>query len=98
MRNSNMTIDKPTPNDEDSDPHALEDATDETAAEPDPPEVTEQTKELVAWDEPPGAAGHEVPPVQPADETSAAEQLVEEGIEEADRDRRIAAADPDFEA
>ena len=39
----------------------------------------------------------ESPAVKPEDEISAVERLVEEGMDEADRDRRIAAVDPDFE-
>jgi hypothetical protein len=92
-----MTSSKSIPNDDESDPHALEDAADETPTKTTAPELSEQTKELVAWDEPPDAAGHEAPTVKPEDETSAVQELVEEGIDEADRDQRIAAADPDFE-
>jgi hypothetical protein len=92
-----MTSAKATPNDDDSDPHALENAADETPTEITAPELTEQTKRLVVWDEPPDAAGHGVPAVKPEDEISAVERLVQEGMDEADRDRRIAAADPDFE-
>jgi hypothetical protein len=83
--------------DDDSDPRDLDAAADETPAELAAPELSEQTKELIAWDEPPGCAGHEVPTVKPDDETSIAEQLVQEGAEEADREHRIAAEDPDFE-
>ena len=43
------------------------------------------------------AAGEAVPKVLPEDENAVAEELVEEGVEEADRDQRIASADPDFE-
>lgn len=39
----------------------------------------------------------ELQPVKPEDKASAAEELVKEGMDEANRDRRIAAADPDFE-
>ena len=38
-----------------------------------------------------------MPTVKPEDETSIAEQLINEGTDEADRERRIAAEDPDFE-
>jgi hypothetical protein len=92
-----MTSTNPIPNDDDSDPHALEDAADEIPADATPPELSEQTRNLIAWDEPPDAAGHETPTIGPEDEAPAAEQLVQEGMEQADRDRRIAAADSDFE-
>jgi hypothetical protein len=92
-----MIAKKATPDDEGSGPHSLEDVIDEAPIESDVPEVSEQTKKLIAWDEPPDAAGHEVPPVEPEDETSVVEELVEQGMDEADRDRRIAAADPDLE-
>jgi hypothetical protein len=60
-------------------------------------ELSEQTKELTAWDEPPSATGMAAPKVLPEDEVSITEQLVHEGTDEADRERRVAAADPDFE-
>ena len=43
-----------------------------------------------------GAAGESAPRVLPEDETPPAEILVQGGIEEADREQRMAAADPDF--
>ena len=93
-----MILPKTIPNDDDdSDPRALENAADETPTETTAPELSEQTKELIEWDEPPSATGHEIPTVKPEDETSIAEQLINEGTDEADRDRRIAAEDPDFE-
>jgi hypothetical protein len=95
-RNFRMT--PPLPNDDnDISPEEIEAAADETPTDLTAPELDPQTKELTTWDEPPEAAGHAVPRVLPEDETSIAEQLVYEGTDEADRDRRIAAADPDFE-
>ena len=44
-----------------------------------------------------GASGKAAPRVLPEDEASIAERLVYEGTDEADRERRIAAADPDFD-
>jgi len=86
------------PNDDDDiSPEELEVAADETPTDVTAPELSSETKELVEWDQPPEATGHAAPKVLPDDETSIAEQLVEEGTDEADRDRRIAAADPDFE-
>jgi hypothetical protein len=93
-----VILPKKIPNDDDdSDPRDLESAADEAPTEIRAPELSEKTKELIAWDEPPDATGHEVPTVKPEDETSIAEQLINEGTDEADRERRIAAADPDFE-
>ena len=92
-----MTNVEPDPNDDESDAHSLNDAADETPTDVNAPELSEQTEELIAWDEPPEASGHEVPTVRPEDEISPVEQLVEEGMDQAERDRRMAAADPDFE-
>jgi len=97
-RNTDVILPKKIPNDDDdSDPRDLENAADEEPTKIIAPELSEQTKELIAWDEPPEATGHEVPTVKPEDETSIAEQLINEGTDEADRERRIAAEDPDFE-
>ncbi len=86
------------PNDDDDiSPEEMNDATDETPTDMTAPEVNPETKELVEWDEAPEVTGHAVSKVLPEDETSAAEQLVFEGTDEAERDRRMAAADPDFE-
>jgi hypothetical protein len=38
-----------------------------------------------------------VPRVLPEDENAVGEELVEDGVESADRDQRLAAADPDYE-
>jgi hypothetical protein len=79
----------------------IEDAANETPTNGIPPELDAGTVELTEWDEPPSAHGTAVPKMgaaaEEADENSIAEQLVQEGTDEADRDRRIAAADPDFE-
>lgn len=80
---------------DETDPQTIQDAVDETAASDIPPEADAQTAELTAWDEVPSHPG--APKVELEDEVPAAEVLVEEGLEEAERDRRIAAADPDFE-
>lgn len=78
------------------DPESIDTAS-ERPAEPTPPEVSPGLEELTEWDTPTDAAGETVPKVQPDDETAAAEELVEEGVEEADRDQRLAAEDPDYE-
>jgi hypothetical protein len=93
-----MSPQSPKPNDdEDISPEELDVAADETPTDVTAPELSPETKELVEWDEAPETSGHAVPNVIPDDETSIAEQLVYEGTDEADRDRRIAAADPDYE-
>lgn len=80
---------------DETDPQIIEDAVNETPASDIPPEVDEQTAKLTSWDEAPAVPA--APVIAPDDEVSVAELLVEEGMEEAERDRRIAAADPDFE-
>lgn len=88
----------PQPNEEDEvDPEEIFAAGDETPTDVTAPELNAQTKDLTAWDEPPGASGSAAPKVLPEDEVIIAEQLVYEGADEADRERRMAAADPDFE-
>lgn len=93
-----MSAKSPKPNDDDDiSPEELDVATDETPTDVTAPELSAATKDLVEWDSPPESTGHAAPKVTPEDETSIAEELVYEGTDEADRDRRIAAADPDFE-
>jgi hypothetical protein len=79
----------------------IEDATDETPTDVKPPELDQRTEELTEWDDAPSAHGTAAPKVGPTadeeDEDSIAAKLVYEGTDEADRERRIAAADPDFE-
>jgi hypothetical protein len=79
------------------DPEALETASDETARTERAPELTPETEELTEWDDPVGASGAAAPKVLVDDEAGESERLVEEGVEEAERDRRMAAADPDLE-
>jgi hypothetical protein len=47
---------------------------------------------LVTWDEAPAASGHAVEKELPEDEQSWAEQLVEEGIEEAEHEQMVEGA------
>ncbi len=54
-----------------------------------PPEVVAGTGELTAWDEPLEASGTWTPRDGRDDGTLDADRLVEAGIEEADRERRI---------
>src|SRR3954464_904348 len=60
-----------------------------------PPEVAgEDVADLVEWDSPTEASGHCAPRVGGLDdETTVGETLVEEGLEEADHDQRVSAAD-----
>jgi hypothetical protein len=48
--------------------------------------------ELVAWDEPLDAAGHSVKKKEPEDELSPAQQLVEEGMVEAEHEQMVEGA------
>ena len=79
------------------DPEEIDMASERVSGTPMPPEISSKTENLTEWDQPPKASGEAAHKVLPEDETSAAEELVEEGIDEADRDQRIASADPDFE-
>ena len=97
---------KPKPaehnDDPDVDPEEIAEAVDERVpdaadADPLPPEVDEDTEEVTSWDEAPASTGMTAPKVLPDDETPIAEELVRDGLESADRDQRIAAADPDME-
>jgi hypothetical protein len=84
----------------DFDPEAIQEAAEEITdpgVEP-PPELSLRTEKLTEWDETIGSTGTQAPKVRPEDENSISEELVEDGIESADRDRRLAAEDPDYEA
>jgi hypothetical protein len=83
--------------DPERDPEELQDAAEETRGASLPAELSSETTELVEWDQPPDASGVAAPKATPEDESSAGEILVNEGLEEADRDQRIASADPDFQ-
>jgi hypothetical protein len=82
---------------DDIDPDEIQSASDDTPTDITAPELDAQTEKLTAWDEPSAASGTAAPKVLPEDEVSATEQLVYGGTDEADRERRMAAADPDFE-
>jgi hypothetical protein len=59
---------------------------------PVPPEAAEpEIDALVSWDEPIDASGRRAIRLPDADEATIAEQLVEEGVEEADHQRRVSA-------
>jgi hypothetical protein len=88
------------PNEQETDAEEIADATDETPTEVTPPEVDARTENLTEWDDVPASHGSAAPKIQPDDEddeNTIASKLVYEGTDEAERDRRMAAADPDFE-
>lgn len=57
------------------------------------PEVDARTEAIAAWDDIPEESGGRAPTRSLDDENTVAEQLVEEGIEEADHSQRLSAAD-----
>jgi hypothetical protein len=82
----------------------IADATDETPTDVTAPELNEDTKNLTEWDDAPASHGSAAPKIGPGandededDEDTLASKLVYEGTDEAERERRMAAADPDFE-
>jgi len=83
--------------DPDFDPREIENAEPAEPGDEFTPEVDERTLELTAWDEPPDSTGTSAHRTPMEDEVPAAEQLIEEGLEEADREQRLAASDPDYE-
>jgi hypothetical protein len=85
---------------EEANAEEIADAAEESLTEVTAPELDERTKKLTEWDDAPEAHGSAVPKVLPDeedDEDTVATKLVYEGTDEADRDRRLAAEDPDFE-
>ena len=58
-----------------------------------PPEVPPGDENLTTWNESPDLTGHAAPTFSPDDETDIGAELTEEGLEEADVDRRRAAKD-----
>ena len=85
----------PENNDPDRDPAEVVEASEDVNSPNLPPEVVSGTEEITEWDEPYGTTGVSAPRVLPTDDFQA-EALVQDGIEEADREQRIAAADPDL--
>lgn len=47
-----------------------------------------------SWDEDPGESGHQAPRVEPLDEQTLAEHLVEEGVFEAEHDQMVEGSKP----
>lgn len=60
---------------------------------PSAPEADESEQPVGRWSDAPGSAGRRGVEVLPDDEQTLAEDLVEEGLEEADREQRLAASD-----
>ena len=58
-----------------------------------PPEVPPGDESLTTWNENPDVTGHATPTFPPDDEADIDAELTEEGVEEADIDRRRAAKD-----
>lgn len=57
------------------------------------PEGKDVTEELTAWDDPLDQSGHRVMGLRTDDEKTIAEQLIHDGVEEADHDIRTAASE-----
>jgi hypothetical protein len=85
----------PENSDPDRDPSEMVDASEDVSSGDTPPEVVPGVEELTEWYTPLGAAGVSAPVGVGTDDFQA-EALVQDGIEEADREQRIAAADPDL--
>lgn len=85
--------------DEQESAEELAEATDETPTATTAPELNAKTEELTEWDDAPASHGTAAPKVVPEenDDDTIASKLVYEGTDEAERERRMAAADPDFE-
>ena len=93
-------VKEPNTDEMDFDPTGAEEAAEESTdlgVEP-PPEIAPNTENLTTWDEPPTSTGHATPKY-PLDEeeNQVGEELVQGGVEFADRDSRLAASDPDVE-
>jgi len=87
-----------TPNpqsDPDFDPEELDEAVNDADEGIHAPEVNAVTEELTAWDEPADSTGHAAIRVEPEDEVEVREHFVEDGVDVADSEQRIAAADRD---
>ncbi|MDR3402346.1 MAG: hypothetical protein P4L99_07590 [Chthoniobacter sp.] len=95
-----MRSKKTPPNEEDQEiAEEIVAASDETPTDVTAPETSAETEKLTAWDDVPASHGSAVPTVtnDDDDEDSIAAKLVYEGTDEADREQRLASADPDYE-
>jgi hypothetical protein len=85
---------KPQPSDDpDVDPQEVIEASDERNTVDTAPEVPAGLEGAVEWDTPVAAKGTPAPKVNMDDEESVGTQLVLDGVDEAEREQRIAAAD-----
>ena len=75
----------------DVDPEEIIEASEERNSPLTPPEVPAGVENVVEWDTPVTSASK----AELEDEGNIAEQLIFEGVDEADREQRMAAADPD---
>lgn len=71
----------------------IEQAACELAGGPRGTESQTAVNELTAWDDPLDQSGHRVADSENADEKSIAEQLIQDGVEEADHDIRASASE-----
>jgi hypothetical protein len=94
MRRKKLSINE---EDEQESAEELAEATDETPTDVVAPELNAKTENLTEWDDAPESHGTAAPKITPDDDDSVASKLVYEGTDEADRERRMAAADPDDE-
>lgn len=83
--------------DETFDPEELDEAVNDRAPDRPAPEVDARTSEVTTWDDPPASHGGSAPKVPPDDEATVGAELVDEGIDVADSEQRVAAADPESE-
>lgn len=60
---------------------------------PPAPEADETDQPVLLWSEAAGSIGHQAPRIGPEDEISPVEQLINEGLEEAERDQRLSASE-----
>jgi hypothetical protein len=88
----------PTVDHPDVDPEEMIEASDERNSALTPPEVPAGLESAVEWDTPATSSGSAAPKVGMEDEGSIAEQLILEGVDEAEREQRMAAADPDLDS
>ncbi len=58
-----------------------------------PPPAPEGDDSIRLWSEAESSVGHQAPRIGPDDEISPVEQLINEGLEEAERDQRLSASE-----
>lgn len=83
--------------DETFDPDELDEAVNDQAPKSEAPEIDARTSNVTTWDDPPASHGGSAPKIPPDDEATIGADLVDEGLDVADSEQRVAAADPDSE-